>query len=324
MKPPLFWQHDRLTAKLLTPVGWLYNLIVQTRFKLVKSYKAGVPVICVGNLTVGGTGKTPVCIALAELLSKGINNLFFLTRGYKGRLRNVEVTTTVHDASAVGDEAVLLSRFAPTVVNPDRVSGAKFAVQHGAQLIIMDDGFQNPYLYKDFSLVVIDGSQGVGNRKLFPAGMLRESVKQGLKRADAVILIGEDQHNLTTVLKAYQLPVIKAEIILNKTALNSLMVSRVIAFAGIGMPAKFFNSLKAAQIEVIETISFADHHQYREQELLTLVAKAKKLGVALVTTEKDYVKIPNIFKPDIIPIAAKIKWEDEQQVIELLAKALKV
>ncbi|MGD9638189.1 MAG: tetraacyldisaccharide 4'-kinase [Alphaproteobacteria bacterium] len=323
MKAPIFWQSQNITANILRPLGFLYNLGGILRRIISKPYKAPVPVICVGNLTVGGVGKTPVCIALSELLSKGISNIFFLTRGYKGKLKNISVSTTAHNADTVGDEAVLLSRYAPTIVNQNRALGAKFAVDNGAKLLIMDDGFQNPHLYKDFSFVVIDGSQGFGNGFVLPAGALRESISIGLKRANAVIIIGEDKHNLSKMIKKFNLPIIHARMILNKSAINNLIASKVIAFAGIGIPQKFFDSLKNSKLELKETIAFPDHHKYSENELEKLVSKAKSIGAALVTTEKDYVKIPNAFKPNIIPIPVKILWEDEHQVFEILSKIIK-
>ena len=322
MHAPLFWQKNNFISRLLAPLGFAYDLAGKIRFKLAKPYKASIPVICVGNLTVGGTGKTPVCIALSELLSQGIDNIFFLTRGYKGKLKNIKSSTTFHDAKEIGDEAVLLSRFAPTIVNPNRVKGAEFAIKSGAKLIIMDDGFQNPYLDKDFSFVVIDGEQGFGNHKVLPAGMLRESVERGLKRANAVILIGEDKQNLTTIIKHYNLPIIKAKMVLNQRATNTLIASKLIAFAGIGRPSKFFESLKDAKLNLVETISFPDHYQYSETELEALIQKAKNIGGALITTEKDYVKIPDSLKTNIIPMPVQIVWEDKPQIVNILAKAI--
>ena len=187
MKTPKYWQSNSLLSKVLTPLGWIYGALTQVRLKLTKAPHVKVPVICIGNITAGGTGKTPVALSIAKILTSEVYHPFFVSRGYGGKLQNIIVNNKKHSAKDVGDEPLLLSRQAPVVVDANRYNGAQLAIKEGADLIIMDDGFQNPSLYKDLSFLVFDGNYGIGNGKIIPAGPLRETFIQGIKRADAII-----------------------------------------------------------------------------------------------------------------------------------------
>jgi tetraacyldisaccharide 4'-kinase len=311
MRPPDFWARPGdLRARLLNPLGAAYGFAGRIRRRLVRSLRAPVPVICVGNLTVGGTGKTPVALALAERLLAMGHRPHFLTRGYGGRSRGPQkIDPARHDAADVGDEALLLAKVAPTWVARDRAAGARAAVSAGAGLLVMDDGFQNAALVQDLSLIVIDGEVGLGNRRLLPAGPLRESVSAGLARASAVVLVGADR---TAVLRLLPpgLPVLLAELAYPHEA-TRLREERVVAFAGIGRPEKFFAGLAQVGAQVVAAHAFADHHRYRESELQALASEAERHGDArLVTTAKDHVRLPPAWRERVAILPVKLRWRD--------------
>ena len=202
MKQPDFWFTSiNWKSSLLSPFGWIYEKIVALRLKVKKPYHSKIPVVCIGNICVGGTGKTPICLALADYLKKQDKNVFFLNHGYKSKLQNVIIDLNCHSAKDLSDEAMIFAQKLPTVIDHNRARGAQTAEQAGADIIIMDDGFQNPTIYKQLSFVVFDGVRGVGNGFCMPAGPLRESLKQGLKRANAVVIVGQDKTGLEKQIK---------------------------------------------------------------------------------------------------------------------------
>ena len=296
MRAPDFWKTNGGAARLLDPLGRLYGLAGRVRRHWVTPKRAGIPVICIGNLTVGGTGKTPTAIAVGEQLKARGARPHMLTRGYRGRERGpLQVDPARHDADAVGDEPLLLARSAPTWVSRDRVTGAAAALAASASHIVMDDGLQNPYLAKDFSLVVVDGAVGFGNRRLLPAGPLREPIDQALSRIDAVVLIGADRTGLSATLPE-GLPVLKAILKPDNEDVD-FRGRRVLAFAGIGRPDKFYETLVGLGAELVETRSFPDHHRYRTADVDDLLRRARQFDAACITTEKDHVRLaPNLGK----------------------------
>lgn len=304
MKTPSFWQHKNFLAKLLTPLGELYALATKMRLKIKKPQKVDIPVICIGNLTAGGTGKTPTAISLALLLQNAGLYPNFISRGYNGTLSNVQVDILRHSPVQVGDEPLLLARIAPTFINADRYQAALSAQKNQAECILMDDGFQNPGLYKDLSFIVIDGTFGFGNKKCIPAGPLREHIKDGLKRAQAVLMIGSDEYNLSSTIS---LPLFRGKIVAQKPKLKN---NRVIAFAGIGHPQKFYTSLQELGIEIIQTFDFPDHHSYTESELIQILNEAKLNKAEVITTSKDFVKIPTSLQSQFKILEIHIQWED--------------
>lgn len=306
MKTPGYWQKKGLYARLLLPAGILYSTATALRLKLKRPRKVSVPVICIGNLTAGGTGKTPTAAAIAALLKESGYKPAFVSRGYGGSLCGVTVDPQKHTAREVGDEPLLLAREAPVSINPDRFLAAQKATANGADVLIMDDGFQNPGLYKDLSFLIFDGAAGIGNGWPVPAGPLRENFAAGLKRAQAAVIIGEDRCNLSGRLK--ELPVFKAKIVSELPALTS---DKVIAFAGIGRPEKFYNSLREHGIEPIKTFDFPDHHFYDRQELEELLRQARTEKAELITTAKDFVKIPPQMQSLFKVLEIKIDWEDK-------------
>lgn len=301
MKTPGFWQKRGLAAFALWPLSLVYSVIHRIKTALQKPITFAVPIICVGNATAGGAGKTPAAMKLAELLLPAFPNLVFLTRGYGGSLQGPVRVNPAHTAKEVGDEPLLLARIAPCFVAKDRVQGAKAAMEAGAGLIIMDDGLQTNRIKKDMSLLVIDGEYGFGNKLLIPAGPLRETVKESLGKSQAVIWIGEQPD-------AFAIPTYKAA--LTPKALPPKDVAYT-AFAGIGRPEKFFASLEKAGYRLKNTIAFADHHPYSAYELENLLAQ-----VPLITTEKDAVRLPASLREKIAVFPVELEIESPQYLLD--------
>ena len=318
MRPPEFWRRDGGTARLLAPLGQAFALGARLRRRLTHAATAALPVVCVGNLVSGGAGKTPTALAVAERLAELGRRPAFLTRGYGGREAGpLLVDPARHDAEAVGDEALLLVRRHPTVVARHRPAGAALAAAAGADVVVMDDGFQNPTLAKTLSLLVIDAQQGLGNGRVLPAGPLREPAAEGLSRAQAVVLIGEPSPALAAALAGPTLLHAARE-----PESDSLAGRRVLAFAGIGRPEKFFATLAGLGAALVACRSFADHHRYRADELRDLRQGAAAAGAALVTTEKDLVRLAESERRGIEALPVRLRFADPARVDALLREAL--
>jgi tetraacyldisaccharide 4'-kinase len=288
-EPAFWWRKAGFAASLLAPVGLIYGAIAARRMT-AKGIPADVPVLCIGNFTLGGAGKTPTVMTLARMLADAGERPFCLTRGYGGTLTGPKLVDPHHDLAAhVGDEALLLAHVAPTVVARDRVAGAAFARTQGASLIIMDDGLQNASLAKDFTLAVIDAQRGVGNRCIFPAGPLRAPLAAQLAKTDALLVVGEGKgaDDIVTLARARNLPILHGRLTPDVSAVASLKGRRVLAFAGIGDPDKFFETAEAAGIAVAERRPFDDHYRYTAEDAGELIMDAEHNGLALLTTEKD-------------------------------------
>lgn len=333
LEPPSWWYGsrpvDRIKSDLLLPAAWLYGLAANARFKLVTPYRSHLPVICIGNFTAGGAGKTPLSLALAAILRDMGRAPAFLTRGYGGRTAGPHWADASRDPAAqVGDEALLLARAAPTLVAQDRPSGARAIEESGADVIVMDDGFQNPSLMKDLSFVAIDAGAGIGNARVLPAGPLRAPLGAQLSRADALVLIGEG-HCDGLPFHFAEKPLLKADIVPSDDA-AWLRGASVLAFAGIGRPAKFFATLERLGARIAEAAPFPDHHLYTEREAAALLAKAERLGAALVTTEKDWVRLggtaPALMtlrrSARVLPVRLDLKETSETALRALLSSAL--
>lgn len=311
MKAPAFWREDSFPSRLLSPLGWIYGTVASARAARSGGIRVDVPVVCVGNFVTGGAGKTPVALALADWFAVRGRTPHFLTRGYGGRLAGpVRVEAGRHHAGDVGDEALLLAGKAPTWVSRDRPAGASAAVEAGADLIIMDDGFQNPTLFKDICVVVVDGAYGIGNGRPLPAGPLREPIESGLARADIIVLLGPHDGTFaaslppeTELIEGALTPVFGTP---------SFRGRRVIAFAGIGRPEKFFDTVAGLGCEVLATKAFPDHHVYTDSELADLRDRAAKADAALMTTEKDLVRIGRDRAEGLTVLPIAVVWSDEQ------------
>ena len=290
MRDPDFWWRDgSLVAGLLAPLGMAYGAIAARRMARPGAH-AGVPVICVGNFTLGGAGKTPTALWLAKTLQAAGEKPCFLSRGYGGDNAGPKLVDPQTDtASQVGDEALLLARVAPTIVSRDRVAGAQLATD--ASVIIMDDGLQNASLAKDFTLAVVDGRRGVGNGRVFPAGPLRAPLAAQIARSDALLVIGDARNAAAVMTAAGKLPVFHGRLVPDQAALAQLKGRNVFAFAGIGDPEKFFATLTQAGIPVTQRRAFADHHRFTGEEAAELVMQAEHEGLTLLTTEKDHARM---------------------------------
>jgi tetraacyldisaccharide 4'-kinase len=318
MKTPAFWATTTFLSLLLLPLSVAYWLTASVRQRLRKPMTLPVPVICVGNLTAGGAGKTPVALAVGEhLKAKGVN-AFFLSRGYGGnRPGPLRIDPAVHTASEVGDEPLLLARVLPTIVARDRLAGARLAVAQGARAIVMDDGLQNPSIKKTLSLVVVDGAYGFGNGWLIPAGPLRETVAAGTARADAVIVIGPGQKLPAITGK----PVLSARLVAHPEA-QDLRGKQVLAFCGIALPQKFFATLHELDAIVSEKRVFADHYPYREEEIESLLAHAQTLDAKAVTTAKDAVRLPPGLRNSVTVIDVTLSFDRPDQLDALIERAM--
>jgi tetraacyldisaccharide 4'-kinase len=310
VRAPEFWHAPAASpaAVLLAPLAMAYSAASRLRELGAAPWRAPVPVICVGNLTVGGAGKTPTVLALADRLQSAGLEIACVSRGYGGRTHGpMRVDPQHHTAREVGDEPLLLARVATTWVARDRTDGARVAIAEGADVILLDDGLQNPSLRKDLSFVVIDGGYGFGNGRVLPAGPLREPVARGMARAGAVVLVGEDRSGVAAMLPS-GLPVLRAQLVPDDSALR-LRARRVLAFAGIGRPEKFFATLRGLGAEVAETAAFADHHPYSEDEAMRLIETAQRLDAVPVTTAKDFVRLPEGAKALVTSVGVHLRFE---------------
>ncbi|HKM63649.1 MAG TPA: tetraacyldisaccharide 4'-kinase [Acidisphaera sp.] len=312
MRPPGFWTQDGVVPSLLSPLSRVVAEVTARRVAR-PGWRAPVPVICCGNVTVGGTGKTTVALdLLARLRARGIA-AHALARGYKGSARGVLRVSPQDSVALVGDEALLLAQAAPTWIGADRAASARDAIFAGAQALVMDDGLQNPTLHKDLSLLVIDGGAGFGNGRVLPAGPLREKVAACVARCDAAVLIGEDRTGAAA--RMGRLPVLTARLVPDAT-MRALAGERVFAFAGIGRPEKFFDSLRDVDAVLTGTRGFADHHVYAAREIDALRAAAG--DATLVTTAKDAVRLPPGAGEGIRVAGIGLAWDDDAGIDALL------
>jgi tetraacyldisaccharide 4'-kinase len=331
MREPAFWWRDAgIAARVLAPVAAVYGAVAQARLNR-RGRGVAAAVVCIGNLTVGGAGKTPAALTTARMLKRAGELPVFLTRGYGGTLAGpIEVDPARHTAAEVGDEPLLLAHAAPTIVARARVAGAALATS--ASVIVMDDGFQNPALRKDVCVLVVDERRGIGNGRGIPAGPLRAPLASQLGHAHALVLVGRPSRagEVAAEARKRNLRVLRAHLQPDQEFIAALGRGRVLAFAGIGDPQKFFASLADAGVEVAMTRSFPDHHRYTRAEARALCEDADREGLVLVTTEKDLVRLRGddevaalAAHAHALPIA--LAFEDEEMfrslVLERLAAA---
>ena len=315
MREPKFWWRDG-TGGLLAPLSAVYGAVAAARMQST-GRQVGVPVICVGNLTVGGAGKTPAALAVAHLLLAVHERPFFLSRGYGGKLAGpVRVDPSFHHAADVGDEPLMLARLAPTIVARDRVAGARVARSAGSSVIVMDDGFQNPSLIKDLAILLVDGRRGIGNGRIIPAGPLRAPLEIQIARAQALVVVGppDGAAKILDTARRYGVTVFHGRLEADRNSLAALGKRKVLAFAGIGNPDKFFATLTEASIDVDERSSFPDHHRYTAADAQALIARAQAQNLVLITTEKDHVRLAG--DPALAVLAARTSVLPVRLVIE--------
>ncbi|NWG25822.1 MAG: tetraacyldisaccharide 4'-kinase [Pseudorhodoplanes sp.] len=325
-EPAFWWQAPGLAAGLLRPLEWCYGAIAAARLGRGGAH-AGIPVICVGNLTLGGAGKTPTAIAVAKLLKDSGETPFFLSRGYGGRIKGPQrVDPASHRAADVGDEPLLLARTAPAIVARDRVAGAGLAQAQGASVVVMDDGLQNASLVKDLTIAVIDGVRGIGNARVFPAGPLRAPLSDQLARCDALLVVGGDGATPPGLAGARLPPTLHAALVPDPHAAKQLAGQRVFAFAGIGHPEKFFATLRACEIDIAGTESFPDHHEYSDGDARRILDRCAAQRLVPVTTEKDMVRLAGGKLAELASLAhalpVTLVFDDEADIRRLLAGAI--
>ena len=318
MREPAFWHRpSSWISRSLSPLGALYGSVAGWRLQR-EGFDAGIPVLCVGNYHVGGAGKTPMVLALASVLRDLGETPVVLSRGYGGGLSGpVLVDPERHVSGDVGDEPLMLARTVPVVVARDRIGGVALARSQGASVILMDDGFQNPAVAKDASLIVIDSGRGLGNGCVFPAGPLRAPLRPQLDRTDALIVIGDGNAAaaVSAAIAARGKPVLSAHLRPDDASVTSLSGKRALAFAGIGDPVRFFNTLRSSGIEVVRERAFADHHPFSKAEIEALIAEAKGEALKLVTTEKDLARLRTAdglpcWAKEIVPFKVALEFED--------------
>jgi tetraacyldisaccharide 4'-kinase len=325
MREPAFWWHKAgLAAGLLAPASASYGAIAARRM-MREGSRAGLPVLCVGNFTLGGAGKTPVVMRLAKMLQEAGERVFCLSRGYGGNLAGPQRVDAHNDPAAqVGDEALLLARVAPTIVARDRVAGTAFAKAQGATVVIMDDGLQNGSLVKDFTIAVVDGRRGLGNARVFPAGPLRAPLAAQLARTDALLVVGEATGAGDAIAAAQRLPVLHGRLVPDTAAVAALAARKVLAFAGIGDPDKFFATATEAGIAVAQRQAFPDHHRFTAEEAAELIMRAEHDGLALLTTEKDRARMKGepllaalADKTHVLPVTLAVIESEELRALVL-------
>ena len=313
--PPGFWRRDGAVPRLLSPLSAITGALTARRVAR-PGWRAPVPVICCGNVTVGGAGKTTVALDIGERLLTQGHIVHFLLRGYGGSVRGPHRVAGSDTADMVGDEALLLAAVAPTWVGADRAASARAATAAGARVLVMDDGLQNPSLRQDIPLLVIDGASGFGNGRLLPAGPLREPVAAAASRCAAAILIGDDAHGVAAGLP---IRVLRASLVAG-AEVAQLRERRVVAFAGIARPEKFFGMLRAEGVELADAVPFPDHHPYSGADITRLMASAN--GGILVTTPKDAVRLPVAVRSRVRIVGVALAWERADVIETFLRERL--
>ena len=326
--PAFWWRKAGVRATLLAPLAAGYGAVAAGRMSKAGT-RAGIPVLCVGNFTLGGAGKTPATMAIAKMLTEAGERVFCLSRGYGGSHAGPKLVDAHADtADQVGDEALLLARAAPTIIARDRVMGAALARAKGASVVAMDDGLQNGSIAKDFTLAVVDGRRGIGNGCVFPAGPLRAPLAAQLARVNALLVVGEESgaREIVAAAKSRGLPVLHGRLVPDPAAVTALKPHKVLAFAGIGDPDKFFATLATAGIAIAAKKSFPDHHRFTAEEAAELVMDCEHESLTLLTTEKDHARMSGdpalaalSARAQVLPVTMAVEESNELRKLVMAA-----
>ncbi len=316
IKSPNFWTEKNNISLLMTPLSGLYFLLHKFYQKISTEKIIEIPVICIGNAVIGGSGKTPICIKIREILNKKYKNIFVLTRGYLGKEKGPLIVNRKHTFKCVGDESIVHMQYGKTCMSKNRFNGGKLCYDNNCDLIIMDDGFQSKNIRKNISILVIDYNYGFGNERIFPAGPLREPLNESINRADAIVIIAE-KFNKKFSFKGKTVFFAKKEIKLKKN-----INKEIYAFSGLGNNLNFFNSLKK-KFTLKYTKSFPDHYVYKDSDLEKIYKLSKEKKLSMVCTLKDFVKIPHKYKKKVNVAKLNIKLENENEFFKFLVSKLK-
>ena len=318
MRAREFWRTSGLLPSLLSPISWVWTWRTQKRLQNITPYKVRVPVICIGNVVAGGAGKTPVALAVMERLQKLDVSAGFLSRGYGGTINKpTRVDPTIHSAREVGDEPLLLASVAPAWIGADKVKMARLAATSTIDALVLDDGLQNPTIHKDLSILVVDSRYGFGNGRVIPSGPMREPLESAIARIHAIALIGDASSALRALLPN-NIPILTARFV-PATEDDDISGAPVVAFAGIGQPEKFFETLAGMGCDLVDIVAFPDHHYFSKDEIMRLIDKAAAADAIVVTTEKDFVRIPEEAKSMIRSLKVRLDWDDLAALDDLLS-----
>ena len=325
MITPNFWhKKESLLSKSLFPISQIWKICAYLKYKFSHSRTMQIPVIKVGNVVAGGAGKTPTAISIAKRLINLKMNVNLISKGYKGSIRTTtRVDNLLHKFNEVGDEALLLSKTAPTWIGKDRISSIKAALNEGAEIVILDDGLQDHGIKGDLNILVFNGSQGIGNGHIMPAGPLREPLSWALKNTHLAIIIEKDKNGIKEILPN-NLPILEAKILIDSSVQKKLHNKSVLAFCGIGYPQKFYDFLKQMGCHISSWKPFPDHYIYSEKNIQNLINESINLDALLVTTQKDYIKIAKKYQNKIFSFPIDMKFSDYATLDSMLYSIINV
>ena len=325
IKTPEFWNNKGVASTALLPLATIWATATHLRDRLAKQVNADLPVICIGNLTAGGTGKTPLVSLLYDRLIEAVMSPVIMSRGHGGSQKGpLWVDGMLHTAADCGDEPLMLAEGRDVIIGRDRVLAAQAISNRGIHdIILMDDGLQHPYLAKDMTIGVFDGSAGIGNGRLLPAGPMRVAFDDGVASLDIAFINGDDEHDLTKAING-RVPIMTGNVVADPTIIADLGDAPLLAFAGIGCPQRFFRTIEKVGGNIVQSLAFADHHPYTQSDLTRLQEDAIRLGASLITTQKDWIRLPSEWRERIsfLPITMQTDAIDELlgQIMAVAAK----
>jgi tetraacyldisaccharide 4'-kinase len=325
IKTPEFWNNKGVASTALLPLATIWATATHLRDRLAKQVSADLSVICIGNLTAGGTGKTPLVSLLYDQLTEAAKSPVIMSRGYGGSQKGpLWVDGMLHTAADCGDEPLMLAEGRDVIIGRDRVLAAQAISNRGIHdIILMDDGLQHPYLAKDMTIGVFDGSAGIGNGRLLPAGPMRVAFDDGVASLDIAFINGDDEHDLTKAING-RVPIMTGNVVADPTIIADLGDAPLLAFAGIGRPQRFFRTIEKVGGNLVQSLAFADHHPYTQSDLTRLQEDAIRLGASLITTQKDWIRLPTEWRERIsfLPITMQTDAIDELlgQIMAVAAK----